>query len=617
MSRGTSFRRVSAALGAVGLFALTLSAQQQPPAGQRRVDVLITFDRTPGPAERALVNGLGGQVRFSYTIVPGMAASLPDTAVAALGNNPRVLAIEPDGQVFGHDAELDAVWGVTRIGSGDAHSTGVTGQGVVVGVMDSGIAYDHPDLNANYLPSASWDFVNSDADPFDDNKHGSHVSGTVAAADDNSGVVGVAPSAEIAALKVLNAQGSGAWSGVIAALDKAVRDGVIDVTNSSFGSSSNPGTLVESAYDAAWAAGIVNVASAGNSGNCGGKGNSVGYPARFASVIAVGATTSSDGRPCFSSTGPDVELAAPGVSIYSTVPGGGYAYFNGTSMASPHVAGAAALLISAGVTDSNGDNHVNDEVRNILTSTAIDLGSSGRDTQFGFGLVDVVAALAALGPGAPVTDAVNVSLSTDKATYVQDTDATVTLTALVSDENGQPITGLVITDFAVLLDNAQVALVTNWGPTANAGQYTATISLPAAGMHTVQVTVNDSSAVGTGSASFNVQAAGDGTATVQSVTWGGSGGKNNDKHLLVTIAIVDGSSQPIANATVAVDVFRDGGPYTSGVGTTGSNGQVTFQLTNPPSGCYSAVVTSVTVGGSMSTPGEQGTPTNITSPCKQ
>jgi len=316
--------------------------------------------------------------------------------------------------------------------------------------------------------------------------------------------------------------------------------------------------------------------------------------------------------PCFSSTGPDVELAAPGVSILSTVPGGGYASYNGTSMASPHVAGAAALLISAGVPDTSGNGRVNDEVRTILTSTAIDLGSSGRDTQFGFGLVDVVAALAALGPGGPATDAVNVSLATDKATYVQGTDATVTLTALVSDENGQPITGLNDSDFAVLLDNAPVALVTTWGPTANPGQYTAAISLPTAGTHTVQVTADDGSAVGTDSASFNVQAAGGGSVTVQSVTWGGSGGKNNDKHLLVTVTIVDGNDQPIANASAAIDVTRDGNAYASSVGTTGSNGQATFQLTNPPSGCYAVRVTTVTVGGDMSVLN-----VDAAGPCKQ
>jgi subtilisin len=599
MSHASSSRLVLTLLTAV-LLALAASgpAAQQAAQGQRRIDVLITFDSTPGPAEQALVRGLGGQIRFSYSLVPGMAASLPEGAIAALGNHPRVQAIEPDGQIFQYDAELDNTWGVKRIGSGVAHISGLTGVGVIVGVMDSGIDYNHEDLDANYLPSLSRNFISVTSEPFDDNDHGSHVSGTVAAEDNDAGVVGVAPAAGLAALKVLNAQGSGAWSGVIAALEWAV-DKDFHVTNSSFGSSGNPGTLVESAYNAAEAAGIVNVAAAGNSGNCGGKGNSVGYPARFASVVAVGATTSSNSRPCFSSTGPDVELAAPGVGIPSTVPGGGYASFSGTSMASPHVAGAAALLMGADVTDSNGNGRVNDEIRQILTSTAIDLGPAGRDSHYGFGLVDVVAAFEALGPGTPPADAVHVNLSTDKTTYTVGTDGSVTLTAVVTDETGAAIDGLGAGAFATTLDGVSI---TAMFAGSGGGVYTASIALPEAGTHPVGVTVNDGSAVGSDSTSFNVQAESGGTVVVESITYSGSGGRNNDRHLLVTVTIVDGSGAPIANASVAVDITRDGSPSGSGTGSTGSNGQVGFQLKNAPSGCYSTTVTSVTVGGAMSTP---------------
>jgi len=595
MSRSWVSRVFRVAVGAV-MFAAAVSlpsAQQ----GGRRVNVLITFDRTPGAAEQALVNGLGGQIRYSYTLVPGMAASLPESAVGALGNNPRVRAIEPDGEIFGHDAELNSAWGVKRIGSGDAHAAGTTGQGVTIGVMDSGIDYTHSDLDANYDSSRSHNFVNNTSDPFDDNSHGSHVSGTAAAEDDNSGVVGVAPGATIVALKVLNDKGSGAWSSVIAALEWARNHGV-DVTNGSFGSGSNPGTLVEAAYDAAWAAGIVNVGSAGNSGNCAGNNNSVGYPARFSSVIAVAATSSNDSRPCFSSTGPDVELAAPGVSIVSTVPGGGYASYSGTSMASPHVAGVAALLLSAGVADANHDGRTNDEVRNILTSTAIDLGPTGRDTLYGFGLVNVVAALAALEAGAEPAHVVNVALSTDKPSYVVDEDQVVTLTAVVSDENGSGITGLGAGDFTTTLDGQPIAA--EFGPSGG-GAYVAVVALPAGGNHTVSVVVDDGSAIGNDSTSFNVQnpaAFGLGQATV---TYAGSGGKNRDKHLLVTVLIVDSGGQPVANASVAVDVSRNGTDYASNVGTTGSTGEVTFQLTNAPAGTYDTSVTSVTVGGVMYT----------------
>ncbi|MDP2719099.1 MAG: S8 family serine peptidase, partial [Dehalococcoidia bacterium] len=126
-----------------------------------------------------------------------------------------------------------------------------------------------------------------------------------------------------------------------------------------------------------------------NNGNTPGKGNSVLYPARFDSVIAVGATDPADSRPRFSSTGPAVELAAPGVNVLSTFLGGAYVPMSGTSMASPHVVGTAALIIaSLTVTDTDDENGIANEVRDRLNTTADDLGTPGRDVQYGFGLVD-------------------------------------------------------------------------------------------------------------------------------------------------------------------------------------------------------------------------------------
>jgi len=169
----------------------------------------------------------------------------------------------------------------------------------------------------------------------------------------------------------------------------------MQVTNTSLGGDTGSTTL-ENAYANSETAGIFHAVSAGNSGNCGGKKTSIHYPASYNSVVAVAATTSSDSRACFSSTGEFVELAAPGQSVYSTLPGSTYGNYSGTSMASPHVAGAAALLIGAGITDSNGDGKVNDEVRGNLASTAVDLGSTGRDNLYGYGRIDVTAALDSL-----------------------------------------------------------------------------------------------------------------------------------------------------------------------------------------------------------------------------
>jgi subtilisin family serine protease len=380
-----------------------VAAQQA--AGQQRVDVIIGFDRTPGPPERALIESVGGQVRFSYHLIPAIAASLPQPALAGLANNPRISVIEPDLTVQAVDAELDNSWGVKKIGGGGTTVGGTTytGSGQTVFILDSGIDYTHPDLAANYSGAGSglnYDFVNNDPDPYDDNDHGTHVAGTIAAVDNNSGVIGVAPGAKLASVKVLDANGSGAWSGIIAALEWAVDHGA-KVTNNSYGSSSYPGTLVEQAYAAAEAAGVVTIASAGNSGNCSGKGDSVGYPGKFSSVIAIAATDVNNARPCFSSSGPAVAFAAPGVAVVSTIPGNQYASYSGTSMSSPHVAGLIALLLEAGLNDANDNGKVTDEARAALKAGALDLGATGRDNLYGDGLVNAPASLSALLNTAP------------------------------------------------------------------------------------------------------------------------------------------------------------------------------------------------------------------------
>jgi len=342
-----------------------------------RVPVLIGFKSTPGPAEAALVQGLGGEVRHSYTLIAAIAASLPEAAIDALLQNPKVTVVEPDVPITLYDyaAELDNTWGVKRIGAGEVHADSNLGTGVKVAVIDTGIDYTHPELSAQY--AGGYDFVNDDDDPMDDNGHGTHVAGTVAAARDGTGVVGVAPDVELYGLKVLGAGGGGSFSDVIAALEWCVNNG-IQITNNSYGSSTDPGTLVKEAFDNAYAAGVLHVAAAGNEGNPGGRNDCVGYPARYGSVIAVAATTSNDTRASYSSTGPDLELAAPGSSINSTVPGGGYAVYSGTSMASPHVAGTAAVVWYAYPGLSNA------QVRQSMIDTAEPLGAHNH---FGHGLV--------------------------------------------------------------------------------------------------------------------------------------------------------------------------------------------------------------------------------------
>jgi len=369
---------VSIAAG-LSLWSSGAAADPLPP-----VRVIVTFHQPPGASQQMLVRDLGGVIRHSYHLVPAIAAELPPGALASLRAAPGVAMVEEDQLVKAVDTELDDSWGVKRIGAGEVHPTN-SGEGVKVAILDTGIDYGHPDLDANYV--GGHDFANEDPDPFDDHGHGTLVAGVVAAEDNGSGVVGVAPRAQLYALKVLDDTGTGWLSDIILALDWAVLHDM-DVANMSFGSlgySASYQTAITNAHQA----GLVLVAAAGNGETCPPAGEPVLYPAEFADVIAAAATDQDDARACFSRTGSAVELAAPGKYVRTTYLGGVYALASGTSLATPHVAGAAALVLASGISDANGNGRVNDDVRLWLQDTADDLGPAGRDTWYGFGLVNV------------------------------------------------------------------------------------------------------------------------------------------------------------------------------------------------------------------------------------
>ena len=371
-------------------------AGNAPDKDTNKEPVIIGFKSTPSQADKAVVHGHGGDIKYSYTIINAIAAKLPEQAIENIQKNPRVTYVEMDGEVHTLGTELDDSWGVKRIGAGIVHAGGNKGAGVNVAIIDTGIDYTHLDLYDNFdRELLGYDFANGDSDPMDDNGHGTHCAGIVAAEDDGAGVVGVAPEAYLYAVKVLDNTGSGYWSDVIAGIQWSVNNNM-EVISMSLGGGDSQG--MEAACDAAYNAGIVVVASAGNSGNPPGKGDNVGYPAGYSSVIAVAATDSNDIRARWSSTGPAVELAAPGVSIYSTYMGGGYATKSGTSMACPHVAGTAALVIVSGITGSGA-------VRARLQNTADDLGATGKDNLYGDGLVDADEAVPPAPNDPPVANA--------------------------------------------------------------------------------------------------------------------------------------------------------------------------------------------------------------------
>ncbi|MFA6317534.1 MAG: S8 family peptidase [Elusimicrobiota bacterium] len=237
------------------------------------------------------------------------------------------------------EADPEQPWGIGRVNAAGAWAR-TQGAGVRVAVIDTGIDYTHPDLKGNVYGGANVVNASKPKDYMDDQGHGTHVSGTIAALKDGKGVVGVAPKAKLFGVKVLDADGSGDYSTIIAGIEWAVKN-KIQVANMSLGAEEGMDALHE-AVKAALNAGMLIVAAAGN------NGGAVCYPAAYPEVVAVSASNAADKITSFSSRGAEIDFIAPGADIKSSVPGGGYDSHDGTSMASPHMAGLATLAAGLG-----------------------------------------------------------------------------------------------------------------------------------------------------------------------------------------------------------------------------------------------------------------------------
>ena len=416
------------------------------PAGQpKRVSVLVHLapgaDRGP---IRAFAGNQGGFVKYEYDILPNVInlRGIPSGVLNALAVTPGVVRWEPDGQVHAHMNDSTPL-----ISALQSQITGAgfsaDGAGIRVCILDTGIDSDHAMYTTRIDTAAGRDFVNNDNNPEDDAGHGSHVAGTAVGGDTltvDFGCVGsepfqgVAPQATLIGIKVLNASGSGSFSDVIAGInygaDQTASGGRCDVINMSLGGGAFSGTCdsdsAAAAANAAVDAGVVVVASSGNDANT----NAMGTPACGSKVIAVGATydddypncefpnqtsftfctqafmvctaTCTDNSPsvdqitCMSNRSTELDVTAPGCITFSAdkdASPNGIVGFCGTSMASPHVAGLAALLLSADPTLTPA------EVRQAIRDGAVDLGATGFDTVYGHGRIDAVNSLALLGPG--------------------------------------------------------------------------------------------------------------------------------------------------------------------------------------------------------------------------
>ncbi len=385
-----------------GSVALSEPSPEEPGYVPNRLLVRFAPD-TSAEKIRELHQELGAQVIGEIPTLDVQVLRFDDealTMVTAYQNNREVEYAEPDyiAQVYGapdpiqpqllgaplslltnpNDTLYTQQWHHDKIDSSTAwdYSTGV---GMTIAIIDTGVNCNHTDLSDDCV--AGYDFVNADNDPMDDHGHGTHVAGIAAGVTNNSrGIAGTGWSAKIMPLKGLNAAGNGSHSALAAAITYAVDHGA-DVINMSLGSyftSRTLGDAVEYAIDS-----DVSVTAAAANDNV----SNPTYPAAFPGVLGISATTQSDSKASFSNYGNHIDLAAPGVGILSTVLSGGYQAWSGTSMASPVVAGVAALLHEQGPDRTPAD------VEELLEQSAVDLGASGWDQLFGWGRIDAGAAL--------------------------------------------------------------------------------------------------------------------------------------------------------------------------------------------------------------------------------
>jgi len=423
--------RITPAAGAVGEVLLSVRKGVDPQSVLSRVG--MTAARTvPGRPDLIVAETAPGAEAASAARL--LAANTD--AVSAVPNAVARIAAVPNDDLFKYQWHLaDRSVAAGSSNWAPTWGSGVTGAGVTVAVLDTGVTA-HADLDGVL---AGWDFIGNDADPHDEHGHGTHVAGTIAESTGNTlGAAGVASGASILPVRVLDATGTGSYDKILSGLAFAVSNGA-KVVNLSFAGDSDAG-LCKAVADAA-AAGVLVIAAAGN------DGGPVAYPAACPSAIAVSAVDITGALAPYSNRGPQIVIAAPGGSTcaanpctaaedrnHDGYPDGvlqytftgttwGYYFEEGTSMASPHVAGAAALVLQARPGASVS------QLRSLLTSTATDLGSPGVDSSFGSGLLDISAAVqAAKLPASPSTTTTTTSTT---ATTVASTGSTTTTSSTV------------------------------------------------------------------------------------------------------------------------------------------------------------------------------------------
>ncbi len=437
-----------------------------------------------------------------------------------------------------------------------------TGSGITVAIIDTGVDTDHEDLVGQI--SSQYDYYDEDGDAEDDDGHGTHVAGIVAATSNTLGGLGVAPDSDLMILDVFFSyvdpedgltKVSAYSSDIIQAVDHARVNGA-QVINMSLGSYQDPNSTeywdlaFQAAVDAAVAAGVVVVSSAGNDGVSDGSPDYAYHrPSDYDSVISVISTDSNDSISSFSNYGPLKDISAPGGNIVSTYFTGGYASLSGTSMASPVVAGVVALILSA-----NPDLTV-DEVKNIIYLTADDLGANGKDDYYGWGRINAEAAVRM------ALDMIY-KMGLDQETATVELDRTITLSPVYypSTATNKNVTWS--------SDNEAVATVDASGNVTGESLGTATITVTAEDggyQATCEVTVNPVSVTGItldketseiiiGSSDTLIATVSPADAANQNITWSSS-----DEGVAT---VTDGLVESVSVGTTTITVTTEDGNHT-------------------------------------------------------
>ena len=325
-------------------------------------NAMVEVHQHGGAKFEGIIPGIGVQV---VTVPHGQGAA----KLAIYRNSPEVAYAEPDSVAHIVDVPDDTYfglqWGLTKIQASQAWDMTHGSPSVSIAILDTGIDLNHPDLASKIISSIN--FTSSPTADANGQSHGTHVAGIAAALTNNGmGVAGLGRDCSLMNVKVLGEDGYGYYSWIAQGITWAADNGA-NVINLSLGGTAVSSTL-EDAINYAWGKGVVVVAAAGNNGS-----TSPFYPAYYANCISVAATDENDGLASFSDHGSWVDVAAPGTSIYSTVPAGQYEYLSGTSMATPEVAGLAGLLFSV-TSDTNGDGKLNDEVKARIEANCDNVG---------------------------------------------------------------------------------------------------------------------------------------------------------------------------------------------------------------------------------------------------